>query len=83
VRKIHLVKFTKPCQPDQFAIAFCSIEGQQFSIGQSDMPFSMQASATPVNYMMAIAQNGVNKVHKHVGMEPSGAGFNQMRLKEL
>jgi glutaminase len=66
--------------PDQFGIALCSIHGQRFSMGESNTPFCIQSICKPINYSIAMEQNGQDFVHKHVGREPSGIGFNGLAL---
>lgn len=69
--------------PDQFAISITTTDGQHFSIGDSDSPFSIQSCSKPVSYLLALEQWGAEYVHKHVGFEPSGRRFNEMILKEI
>jgi len=65
---------------DAFGIALCTVDGQRFTIGESDSPFSIQSTCKPINYCIALEQHGVDKVHQHVGREPSGATFNALTL---
>lgn len=66
--------------PDQLAISICTIDGQQFSIGQDDVPYCVQSTCKPVNYCIAMELNGEDLVHSHVGREPSGRVFNEITL---
>ena len=66
--------------PNQIAVAICSIDGQQFSIGQEDVPYCVQSTCKPINYCIAMELNGENTVHNHVGREPSGRVFNEITL---
>jgi glutaminase len=62
--------------PDQFAVAVMSIDGQLLELGQTETDFSVQSACKPFNYCYASQELGADKVHEHVGMEPSGQAFN-------
>jgi len=64
--------------PDQLAIAVCTVDGQRFAIGQSQVGFSIQSLSKPINYCLALEEHGPDVVHQHVGREPSGRGFNEL-----
>ena len=68
--------------PEQFAISFCSIDGQRFNIGDSDKQFCIQSCCKPINYLIGLNAYGPDYVHDAVGKEPSGVKFNQMVLKD-
>jgi glutaminase len=68
--------------PDQLAISVCTIDGQQFSIGQDKVPYCVQSTCKPVNYCIAMELNGEDLVHSHVGREPSGRVFNEITLNK-
>jgi glutaminase len=64
--------------PDQLAIAVCTVDGQRFSIGQAAAGFCVQSVCKPVNYCLALEEHGAEVVHRYVGREPSGRGFNEL-----
>ncbi len=66
--------------PDQFAVSICTIDGQRFSLGDAESVFCLQSSSKPVNYCLALEELGEEKVHEHVGREPSGQSFNELTL---
>lgn len=66
--------------PEQYAIAICTVDGQRYSIGDCDVPFCVQSSSKPITYCIALEDRGEELVHKHVGREPSGRGFNELTL---
>ncbi len=66
--------------PEQFAISICTVDGQRFSIGDSNVDFCLQSSCKPINYCLALEELGEQKVHSHVGREPSGQSFNELAL---
>jgi glutaminase len=62
--------------PDQFAMAVVSVDGQLLELGDSDTDFSVQSACKPFNYCFASNDLGEETVHRHIGMEPSGQAFN-------
>lgn len=66
--------------PDAFGFAACSIDGQQMMMGQSQSAFCQQSVIKPLVYALAMGLNGENRVHRHVGREPSGRRFNELAL---
>lgn len=68
--------------PDHFAISLTTVDGQQFNIGDSNVPFSVQSCSKPLSYIMALEQFGAEYVHKCIGTEPSGQSFNEVKLKD-
>ena len=67
--------------PDYWAVGMCSIDGQRFSFGDVDVPFTIQSSGKPINYAIAVNELGSDATHKYVGQEPSGRLFNDLSLK--
>jgi hypothetical protein len=70
-------------QPDLFSVAICTVDGQIFQLGDTGAPFCLQSTSKPVNYAIALATLGEDKVHKHVGKEPSGRSFNELSLNHV
>eukprot|EP01137_Pigoraptor_chileana_P028306 Opistho-2@12110 len=68
--------------PEQYGVALCTVDGQRFSIGDARTEFCVQSCCKPINYCLALEEHGVDKVHSHVGREPSGRGFNELTLNE-
>ena len=68
--------------PNQFAIAITTVDGQQYRVGDADTPFCIQSCSKPLSYLLALDEFGADYVHKHVGTEPSGHAFNHVALKE-
>jgi glutaminase len=66
--------------PDQYGVALCTIDGQRYSVGDTKVDFSIQSTTKPINYCLALEEHGEDLVHKHVGREPSGRGFNDLTL---
>jgi glutaminase len=68
--------------PEQLAIAVCTVDGQRFSIGDYRANFCLQSVCKPVNYLLALEEHGADTVHRHVGCEPSGVRFNELSLND-
>ncbi len=66
--------------PDQYAVSICTVDGQRFSLGDATVNFGLQSSCKPINYCLALEELGEEKVHNHVGREPSGHSFNELTL---
>ncbi len=66
--------------PNQFGISICTIDGQMYSIGDAYTYFCIQSTCKPINYCIIQDEHGEEKVHKHIGKEPSGHGFNVIAL---
>lgn len=66
--------------PEFYAVSICTIDGQRLSLGDADKYFCLQSTCKPVNYCIAQQENGAEKVHQHIGKEPSGHGFNVIAL---
>ena len=58
------------------------MDGQRFSIGDTRIPFTIQATGKPINYAIALSELGSEVVHKYVGQEPSGRMFNELVLDQ-
>lgn len=66
--------------PDAFAMAVCTVDGQQFALGDTDQYYCVQSTCKPINYAIAHDRLGGDAVHRHVGREPSGRSFNEITL---
>ncbi|MEU4098703.1 glutaminase A [Streptomyces sp. NPDC026673] len=66
--------------PEMFGIALCTTDGQRFAVGDADTLFCVQSVCKPVNYCLTLEEHGTDVVHRHVGREPSGRGFNELTL---
>jgi glutaminase len=70
----------KRVDPEQLAIAVCTVDGQRFAIGDAATAFSLQSVSKTVSYCLALDEHGPEAVHRHVGREPSGRSFNELAL---
>lgn len=52
------------------------------SVGDTKQPFCLQSCVKPLQYAIAVHEAGTEKVHRYVGMEPSGLKFNMLSLDD-
>lgn len=67
-------------EPEQFGVALCTTEGQRWSVGEAAVDFCVQSCCKPINYCLALEEHGEDVVHQYIGREPSGHGFNELKL---
>lgn len=68
--------------PDYWGVSICTVDGQRHSIGDTDIPFCLQSTSKPLNYVIALEDLGSETVHQYVGQEPSGRIFNELILDQ-
>ena len=66
--------------PNYWGISVCTEDGQRYSIGDVDRPFSIQSCSKALNYAICVTELGAEHVHNYLGKEPSGRAFNQIAL---
>jgi glutaminase len=66
--------------PTHFGICLATVDGHVFKAGDWDKEFTIQSMCKPFAFQMALEQHGLEKVLKHVGVEPSGDAFNSIEL---
>lgn len=66
--------------PELWGVSVCSTSGQRQHYGDVSEPFSIQSVCKTLNYCLVQQEHGVDKVHQHVGREPSGKKFNELIL---
>lgn len=74
------IPILEEADPSWFGISVCTVDGQRFDIGDVDVDFSIQSCVNPLRYAVAVEDSGLDYVHKHVGIEPSGLAFNEVSL---
>jgi len=65
---------------DAWGVAVCTVDGQRHAVGDVKRPFTIQSCGKPLTYAIACGEVGPQKIHEHVGMEPSGRFFNELCL---
>jgi glutaminase len=48
--------------PEWFSVSICTVDGQQFSFGDTDVNFSIQSCVKPLMYAVAVEDRG--RLHK-------------------
>jgi glutaminase len=66
----------------RWGVAACTTDGQRFAAGDTDVDFTVQSCMKPINYCIALEEHGEEAVHRIVGREPSGRGFNELTLNK-
>lgn len=66
--------------PEKWGVSVCTVDGQRISVGDAEHPFCLQSCAKPLTYALAVTDQGSEKVHDYVGLEPSGRSFNLLEL---
>lgn len=74
------IPILKNANAQRWGLSICSIDGQRFSIGDSDVPFSIQSVSKPVTYGLCLEQEGEEEVDRWIGVEPAGRPFNTQDL---
>ena len=65
---------------NKWSVSFCSTDGQIVSLGDCEDMFTIQSVTKPIIYGITCDLVGSSEVHKYVGKEPSGFGFNKIVL---
>ncbi len=68
--------------PDRFAIAAATIDGQTVGVGDVDHPFTIQSISKLLVYGLALETHGREAVLERVGVAPTGDSFNAIVLDE-
>ncbi|KAI5749714.1 hypothetical protein M8J76_009580 [Diaphorina citri] len=66
--------------PKYWGVSVCTVDGQRYSIGKTNIPFTIQSCSKPLTYAIALEELDQEEVHKYVGQEPSGRNFNELIL---
>lgn len=67
--------------PDHFGIACATTDGHVYSVGDSDVPFTIQSISKAFVFALALETVGIEGVEAAIGVEPSGEAFNSIRLR--
>ncbi|MCO5168195.1 MAG: glutaminase A [Planctomycetes bacterium] len=68
--------------PDLFAIAACTVQGEVLAVGDAAAPFTIQSIANVFGYGLALEGVGREVLERFVDVEPSGNPFNAITLDE-
>jgi len=64
--------------PDDLGICVADMNGNIYCAGDYKKQFTLQSISKPISLMLAIMDNGEDKVFSKVGMEPTGDAFNSI-----
>lgn len=64
----------------KFAIAIATVDGHIYTVGDSDLGFSIQSISKPFSYALALDDQGLAAVDEKIDVEPSGDAFNEISL---
>ncbi|HEY1486517.1 MAG TPA: glutaminase A, partial [Micromonosporaceae bacterium] len=67
--------------PSWFGIALATLDGHVYSAGDADRLFTIQSVSKPFVYALALADRGLDRMIRSVGVEPSGDAFTAIRLE--
>ncbi|RDV14501.1 glutaminase A [Pontibacter diazotrophicus] len=65
-----------------YAVSVCTIDGQKLQLGDHQETFALQSVCKAINYAIALHEQEEEEVHRHVGREPSGRGYNGLVLNQ-
>lgn len=68
-------------EPDVGGLALSTVDGTVYAVGDADLEFTIQSISKPFVYAIALAQHGIDKVLRRVGVEPSGEAFHELSLE--
>lgn len=66
-----------------FGIAIITIDGQVYTAGDVDHPFSIQSVAKPFTAALVMQEQGVEALREKIGVEPTGMPFNSVIALQL
>ena len=66
--------------PTKWGVSLCTIDGQRFSVGDTEERFSMQSVSKPFTYGLCMKDLGCDEVMNHIGHEPSGRAFDEILM---
>ncbi|MDE2274950.1 MAG: glutaminase A [Burkholderiales bacterium] len=67
--------------PALFGIVIATVDGRLYEVGDTRVPFTLQSISKPLVYGVALEDQGTERVHRAVGVEPSGEAFNAISLE--
>lgn len=68
--------------PDLFACAVCTVDGQQFSVGDDDAVFPLEGMSTAFTYCSLLQDLSKGKIHEFIGRQSSDAPFSAIALNK-
>jgi len=78
----YIPELTK-ANPDWLGICIVTMDGVAYSVGDAEVPFTIQSISKAFTYATSLADRGKTYVGRKVGVEPSGDAFNSISLDPL
>lgn len=78
----YIPELTK-ANPDWLGICLVTMDGVAYSVGDADVPFTIQSISKAFTYATSLADRGKTYVERKVGVEPSGDAFNSISLDPI
>jgi glutaminase len=78
----YIPELTK-ADPKHFGIVLAAADGQSYSVGDSEVLFTIQSISKPLVYGLALEDHGPDHVLRRVGVEPTGEAFNSIVMDEI
>ena len=75
----YIPELTK-ADPEWFGISIFTTDGHGYTIGDSNIPFTIQSISKAFTYGLVLDELGVERVEQRIGVEPSGEAFNSISL---
>lgn len=69
--------------PDDLGIYAVALDGNEYFAGEYNKKFTLQSISKIITLMLAIMDNGEQKVFSYVGAEPTGDSFNSIASLEV
>ncbi|QSX05812.1 glutaminase A [Sedimentibacter sp. zth1] len=69
--------------PNNLGICVVALDGKEYYSGDYDKKFTMQSISKIITLMLALMDNGEEKVFSYVGAEPTGDSFNSIANLEV
>lgn len=69
--------------PESFGISMATRDGYVYETGHTDRLFTIQSISKAFVYGLALQENGIDRVARKVGVEPTGDAFNAISLSSV
>jgi glutaminase len=66
--------------PERFGIVLCDLEGSIYSVGDTEVPVTIQSVCKPILYTLALDAKSKAEVTSRIGEEPSGLPFDDVSI---
>jgi glutaminase len=73
----YIPELAKACR-DHFSIVITTVDGESYTVGDSDISFSLQSTSKPFTYGLILEDYGRDFVLSKIGVEPTGEAFNSI-----